>query len=61
MHLHACVFVIIQPGAFELLVFQRKAQRLHQMQYHAGIGAQADDVAGVGRDFWLVEDEIKQI
>jgi hypothetical protein len=29
------------------------------MQPNASIGAQADDVAGVGRDFWLVEDEVE--
>jgi len=60
MHLHAGVFVIIQPSALELLVFQRKPQRLHQMQGHASIGTQADDVSGIGRDFGLEEDEIEQ-
>ena len=31
-----------------------KPERLHQVQISAAVGAQADDVAGVGRDFGLV-------
>jgi hypothetical protein len=29
------------------------------MECHAGIGAEADDITGVGRDFRLVEDDVE--
>lgn len=55
----ARVFVIIQSGAAQMLVAQVKAQRLYQVQIAAGIGAEANDVACVGRDFGLKEDDGK--
>jgi hypothetical protein len=56
MPLHRSELVIIQPGAPQLLVFPREAHRLNEMQFRPGVGAQANDVARVGRDFRLVED-----
>ncbi|MDQ5902827.1 MAG: biosis protein MshE, partial [Pseudomonadota bacterium] len=56
MPLHWCELVVIQPGTPQLLVFPGEAHRLDQMQFGAGIGAEADDVARVGRYFGLVEN-----
>lgn len=53
-------FVVIEPGALEGTVFPFEAERLHQMQFASGVGAQADDVAGIGRDFGLEEDNGSQ-
>ena len=59
MHLHRRVFVIIQPRAAHMLVVERKPQRSNQMQTRTGIRTQADDIAGVGRDFGFVQDHVK--
>jgi len=59
MHLDARGFVIVKPGAAELAVIQGESKRAYQVQMRAGIGAQADDIAGIGRDFGLVQDDIK--
>lgn len=52
-------FVIIESGAEQLLILQRKTQGFDQMQPGARIGAEADDVAGVGRNFRLIEDDVE--
>jgi hypothetical protein len=55
----ACVFVVIQPGAAQVFVIECESQRANQVQLRAGIGAQADDVAGVGGYLRLVEDDVE--
>ncbi len=52
-------FVVIQPGAPQAAVIQRETQRLNQVKPHTGVGAQADDIAGVGGDLRLVEDDFQ--
>jgi hypothetical protein len=42
-----------------VLVFHRKAQGLNQMQGAACVGCQANDVARVGRNFGMDEDDVK--
>lgn len=59
MHLQGCVLVIVQAGAFELLVAEVEAERLDQVQARAGVGAQADHIARIGRNFWLKQDDIE--
>ena len=59
VYLQRGVFVVVQPGAAQLLVVQAKTQRLDQMQRAAGIGRQTDDVAGIGRNFRLVQQDIE--
>src|SRR5690606_26802595 len=49
----------VQAGAPELAVVHVESQRAHQVQAGAGVGAQPDHVAGVGRDLGLVEDEVE--
>ena len=51
MAAHRRVLVVVQPGASQLPVVHVKAQRLDQMQRTAGVGCQADHIAGVGRNF----------
>ena len=51
---------IVEAGAAELGVGDLKAQRLDQMEAGAGGGAQAGDVAGVGRDFGMDEDDVER-
>lgn len=52
------VLPIIHPGAFELLVVELKSKRLNQMQRGAGRGAEAGDVAGVGRNFGFEQNDV---
>ena len=44
-------FVVVQAGPTQLLFFQGKTQWFDQMQMRPGVGGQADDIAGIGRDF----------
>lgn len=43
--------MVVQPGAAQALVVPRESQRFDQVQVKAGIGTQADDIAGVGWNF----------
>ena len=60
MALHIGVLVIVEPGAFERTILPAEAERFDQMQFAAGVGAQADDVTRVGRDFGLEENDGSQ-
>ena len=46
----AGAFVIVEAGAAQSFVGELEAERLDQMQLGTGVGAQADDVAGIRRD-----------
>lgn len=59
MHLHLGVFMVIQTGAAHFGVIEREAQRLDQMQCGTGIGGQTNDVAGIGWDFGLKQDNVE--
>ena len=50
--------VIVQARAPHALVVPVKAQWTNQVQGGAGIGANADDVASIRRNFWLVEHDV---
>ena len=52
-------FMVIQPRAAQLTVVQFETQRPDNVQIGAGIGAQADNVAGVRWDFRLVKNQFK--
>jgi len=58
MHLHRRVLVVVEPGAAHTCVVQRETERLHQMQHRPGVSAQANDVAGVGRDFRFDQNDV---
>ena len=53
--------VIIQARAFHFGRIQRETKRLDQVQIGTGIGAQADDIARIRRDFRLVQNYGKHI
>jgi hypothetical protein len=57
--LHIGVLVVIQAGSAHLFVLHGKAQWLDQMQAATGIGSQSDDVAGVGWNFGLNQNDMK--
>ena len=59
VHGHGCEFMIIQPRTAHLGVVDGKAQRFDEVQGAAGVGTQADDVAGVGRDLGLDKDDVE--
>lgn len=59
MNPHVGEFGVIHAGALQLLLRKVEAERSHQMQAAAGIGGEAHDIAGVRRDFRLVEDDIE--
>lgn len=56
----ACELVIIEAGTLERTVFPAKAKRFNEMQFAPGIGAEADDVARVRRNFRLEQDHSDQ-
>ena len=51
------VFVVIQPGPAQGLVLEAETQGFHQVEFGAGIGAETDDVAGIGGDFRLEQND----
>jgi hypothetical protein len=53
--------MIIKPGAAQLLVIQVKTQGFDQVKQAAGIGTQADNIAGIGWYFGLVENNIEHL
>ena len=53
------VFVVVQSGAAHMFVVHRKSQRLNQMQTAPGVRGQANDVAGVGRNFGLDQNNVE--
>src|SRR3546814_13823311 len=55
MHADIRHFVIIEPGAFDRRIVDAKAERFDQMQRRTTVGAQADDIAGVRWNLWLIE------
>ena len=50
MDLHHGQLVIIEPRPSEMAVIEGETKRLDHVQDGAGVGAQTDDVAGVGGD-----------
>ena len=60
MHLHTRIVVIIEAGTAHLGIIERETKRFDQMQLGPGIGAQTDDVTGIGRNFRLYQNDVKQ-
>ena len=52
-------FVVVQPGPAHFGVVKGKSQGFDQMELCAGVGAKADDVAGIGRDFRFDQDNVE--
>ena len=53
------VLPVVEPRALHVLVFEREAEGLYQMERRAGVGAEADDVAGIGRNFGMNENDVE--
>ena len=57
MNDHGGELVVVEPGAAQVLVAEFEAEWFDEVELGAGVGAQADGVAGIGRNFRLVEDD----
>ena len=55
------LIVIVQSRSQQLLILQREAQRFHEMQRCACVGAEPNDVAGVRRNFRLIENDVEHV
>ena len=51
--------MIVKPSTDEKIVVNTEAQRLNQMKRTARVGTQANSVAGIGRNFWMNENDVK--
>lgn len=61
MHLNRRVFVVIQAGAPQLRVIKPESERFDQMEPSPRVGAEPNDVAGIGGDFWMNQHDIKHV
>ena len=59
MHGHISPLPVVQPGPAQFLVIQIKTQGANQVKPCSGVGAKTNDVSGVGRNFWLMEYDMK--
>jgi hypothetical protein len=59
MNLHRGILVIIKASAPHAGILKWKPERFDQVQLGAGICTQANDIAGVGRDFRLDQYNMK--
>ena len=59
VHPHRLPLMVVQARAAHARIVQLEPQRPHQMQLRAGIGAQADGVARVGRNLGADEDDVE--
>src|ERR1700754_5306392 len=58
VHRYAGELVVIQSGAAQAGVVQLETKRSHQVQSRAGIGAQANDIARIGRNLRSEQDDV---
>ena len=50
---------IVEAGAKKMLVVKTKAKPANQVKRTAGRGAEAGNVAGIGRNFWGYKDDFE--
>ena len=50
--------VVVQAGAFQVLIVKQEAERLNEMQREPGACTQADRVASVTGNDGVVEDDV---
>ena len=53
VHVDRGELVVVEAGAAHGFAIQAETQRFDEMELAAGVGGQADEIAGVGRDFRL--------
>src|SRR5262249_211507 len=51
--------VVVQSSSVQLPVANREPERPHEVQPAAGVGAQADDISGIGWNLRLVEHDLE--
>ncbi|MNR43715.1 hypothetical protein D3C85_1623640 [compost metagenome] len=51
--------MIVQARAAHAGVLERKSERLDEVQLRPRVGAQADHIAGIRRNFGLDEDDVE--
>ena len=56
---HVRQVVVVQAGAFEVLVVEVEAERLDEVQLYPGVGGEADGGAGVAADGRVVVDQVE--
>jgi hypothetical protein len=59
MSVQCGVLVVVEPGSAHVFVVKVKSQWLNQMQSATGIGRQANDIARVGWNFGLDQNNMK--
>src|SRR5690606_10768218 len=59
VYAHARPFVVIEPGTLELLVVKYKTERADKVQIRTRVGGQSYDIASIGRDFRLYQNDVK--
>ena len=56
---YAGKFLVIQARSTKFFIIQIKAQGVDQVKFKTGISTQSNNVAGVGRNFWLIKYNMK--
>lgn len=51
------VFMIIKPRPPKVLVAEIETQRFDEVQFGPGVGAKTNDIAGIRRNFRLIEND----
>ena len=55
------VLVIVEPRALHVLVVKGETERLHKVKRAARVGAEADNVARVGRNFGMNQNDVEHV
>ena len=55
MYVDILIFPVIETGPLQSFVIQLKTQRFYQMKPETGVGAETDNIAGIGGDFGFVK------
>jgi hypothetical protein len=58
-HSHVHFVPVIESGAFQLSIFERKAERLHQVQSRSRRETESANVAGIRRNLRLDQDDVE--
>lgn len=59
MHSQIGKLVVVEPCTSHPCIVDGKAQRLDQVKSASRVGAEPDDVAGVGRYLWMNQDDVE--
>src|SRR5688500_4026123 len=59
VHAHRGELVVVEPGAAHRFTVETETDWLDEMQSGAGVRREPDQIAGVGRNLRLEEDQVK--